>query len=89
MDKWLQFAANAGQARDFSFSMILKNRKRTMGGGPKIFVGMPSATGGAGDPKFYRTPEEAAKIYEVYVQTCLSQDGLVAYVLRDCVQLRI
>ncbi|XP_078347888.1 uncharacterized protein LOC144632995 [Oculina patagonica] len=64
MDKWLQFAANAGQARDFSIAMILKNRKRSMGGGPKIFVGMPSATGGAGDPKFYRTPEEVAKIYE-------------------------
>ena len=69
MEKWLEFAANAGQARDFSMSMVLKNRKRSMGVGPKIFVGMPSATGGAGDPKFYRTPEEVAKIYEVNVQS--------------------
>ena len=64
VDKWLEFAANAAQARD-SFSLVLKRKKRSMGGGPKIFVGMPSATGGAGDPKFYRKPEEAAKIYEV------------------------
>ena len=63
MDKWLQFAATAGQARDPV--MVLK---RSMGGGgPKIFVGMPSATGGAGNPKFYRSPEEVAKIYEVFV----------------------
>ena len=35
------------------------------GRGPKLFVGMPSATGGAGDPKYYRKPDEVAKIYEV------------------------
>lgn len=64
MDKWLEFAANAAKAMD-SFSIVLKNRKRSLGGGPKIFVGMPSATGGAGDPKYYRKPEEVAKIYEV------------------------
>ena len=68
MDKWLGFAATAAQAKD-SFAMVLKNRKRSMGEGPKIFVGMPSATGGAGDPKYYRTPEEAAKIYEVCMQS--------------------
>ena len=26
---------------------------------------MPAATGGAGDPKYYRKPEEVGKIYEV------------------------
>lgn len=79
MDKWLQFAANAGQARDLAISMVLKNRKRSMGGGPKIFVGMPSATGGAGDPKFYRTPEEVAKIYEVHEQKFISQNSLAGH----------
>lgn len=60
MDKWLQFAAAAKEANDLV--MVLK--KRVLRKGPKIFVGMPSATGGAGHPKFYRTPEEVAKIYE-------------------------
>ena len=60
MDKWLQFAADAKPAKDWV--MVLK---RGIGTGPKIFVGIPSATGGAGDPKYYRTPQEVAKIYEV------------------------
>ena len=63
MDKWLQFAASTKRANDFA--MVLKNRKRGMGDGPKIFIGMPSATGGAEYPKFYRTPKEVEKIYEV------------------------
>ena len=68
VDKWLNFATNAAQAKD-SFSIVLKKRKRSTGEGPKIFVGMPSATGGAGDPKFYRKPEEVVKIYEVCMQS--------------------
>ena len=60
MKQWLQFAAGAKQAHDWL--MVLK---RTTGAGPKIFVGMPAATGGAGDPKYYRKPEEVKKIYEV------------------------
>ena len=58
--QWLQFAAGAKQAHDWL--MVLK---RATGTGPKIFVGMPAATGGAGDPKYYRKPEEVEKIYEV------------------------
>lgn len=57
VDTWLAFAANAAQAKE-SFSLVLKHRKRSMGGGPKIFVGMPSATGGAGDPNSTGNPRK-------------------------------
>jgi len=66
MDKWLEFAANAAQAKD-GFAIVLKNRKRSMEGGPKIFVGMPSAPDGANEPEHYRKPEEAAKIYSTII----------------------
>lgn len=57
VDKWLQYASSATTR-----AMVLKKRAEVFG--PKIFVGIPSATGGAGDPKFYRTPQEVAAIYE-------------------------
>lgn len=56
MDKWLQFAFDATRG------MILKRTAEVFG--PKIFVGMPSHPGGSGDPKYYRTPQEVAAIYE-------------------------
>lgn len=57
MDKWLQFAFEATRG------IILKRTAEVFG--PKIFVGMPSHPGGSGDPKYYRTPQEVAAIYEV------------------------
>ena len=50
LDTWLQFAA-VTQAE--------------YGSGPKIFVGLPAATGGSGDPKYYMTPEEVSDLYQV------------------------
>ena len=61
LKRWFKFAAKVKQMHNFV--MVLR---RGIAEGPKIFVGMPAATGGAGDPKYYRTPEEVAKIYEVW-----------------------
>ena len=38
LDTWLQFAVDT---------------QAEYGSGPKIFVGLPAATGGSGDPKYY------------------------------------
>lgn len=50
LDTWLQFAADT---------------QAEYGSGPKIFVGLPAATGGSGNPKYYMTPEEVSNLYEV------------------------
>ena len=50
LDTWLKFASDT---------------QGEYGSGPKIFVGLPAATGGSGDPKYYMTPEEVSDLYQV------------------------
>ena len=56
-----QFYSNMNTWLDFT-----GDTQEEMGKGPKICVGMPAATGGSGDPKYYNSPDYVEEIYEVW-----------------------